>query len=116
MQIPSKAPAPAPPAIKYTPINENPFIKAEGGDAVSTFSIDVDTASYSNVRQFLLADEPAAAARCRADRRTRQLLPLRLRTATPALPGVRLTRPVRRPRRSRRLPLERRASPGAHRA
>jgi Ca-activated chloride channel family protein len=39
---------------KYTQIIENPFIKAEGGDAVSTFSIDVDTASYSNVRQFLL--------------------------------------------------------------
>jgi Ca-activated chloride channel family protein len=39
---------------KYTQIVENPFIKAEGGDAVSTFSIDVDTASYANVRQFLL--------------------------------------------------------------
>jgi Ca-activated chloride channel family protein len=39
---------------RYTQIVENPFIKAEGGAAVSTFSIDVDTASYSNVRQFLL--------------------------------------------------------------
>ena len=39
---------------KYTQIVENPFIKAEGVAAVSTFSIDVDTASYSNVRQFLL--------------------------------------------------------------
>ena len=39
---------------RYTPTVENPFIKAEGGDAVSTFGIDVDTASYSNVRQFLL--------------------------------------------------------------
>jgi secreted protein with Ig-like and vWFA domain len=39
---------------KYVPIVENPFIKAEGGAAVSTFSIDVDTASYSNVRQFLM--------------------------------------------------------------
>jgi Ca-activated chloride channel family protein len=39
---------------RYTPIVENPFIKAEGGAAVSTFSIDVDTASYANVRQFLL--------------------------------------------------------------
>ncbi|QEG37281.1 vWA domain-containing protein [Bythopirellula goksoeyrii] len=38
---------------QYTRINENPFIKAVGGDAVSTFSIDVDTASYANVRQFL---------------------------------------------------------------
>jgi len=39
---------------KYTRIVENPFIKAEGGAAVSTLSIDVDTASYANVRQFLL--------------------------------------------------------------
>jgi Ca-activated chloride channel family protein len=39
---------------RYTQIIENPFIKAAGGDAVSTFSIDVDTASYSNVRQFLM--------------------------------------------------------------
>ena len=39
---------------KYARIVENPFIKAEGGAAVSTFSIDVDTASYANVRQFLL--------------------------------------------------------------
>ena len=39
---------------RYTRIVENPFIKAEGGAAVSTFSIDVDTASYANVRQFLL--------------------------------------------------------------
>jgi hypothetical protein len=38
---------------QYTRIVENPFIKAEGGAAVSTFSIDVDTASYANVRQFL---------------------------------------------------------------
>jgi Ca-activated chloride channel family protein len=39
---------------QYTRIVENPFIKSEGVNAVSTFSIDVDTASYSNVRQFLL--------------------------------------------------------------
>ncbi len=38
---------------KYTAIVENPFIKTVGPDAVSTFSIDVDTASYTNVRQFL---------------------------------------------------------------
>jgi Ca-activated chloride channel family protein len=38
---------------KYVPIVENPFIKTVGPDAVSTFSIDVDTASYTNVRQFL---------------------------------------------------------------
>jgi Ca-activated chloride channel family protein len=39
---------------QYTRIYENPFVKAVGGDAVSTFSIDVDTASYANVRQFLM--------------------------------------------------------------
>jgi len=39
---------------QYTRIYENPFIQAAGGDAVSTFSIDVDTASYANVRQFLM--------------------------------------------------------------
>ena len=39
---------------KYTRIYENPFIVAEGEKAVSTFSIDVDTASYANVRQFLM--------------------------------------------------------------
>lgn len=39
---------------EYTRIVENPFVEAIGASAVSTFSIDVDTASYSNVRQFLL--------------------------------------------------------------
>jgi Ca-activated chloride channel family protein len=39
---------------QYARIYENPFVKAIGGDAVSTFSIDVDTASYANVRQFLM--------------------------------------------------------------
>lgn len=38
---------------RYTRIDENPFIQAQGQDALSTFSIDVDTASYANVRQFL---------------------------------------------------------------
>lgn len=41
------------PGDQYTRIHENPFIEARGEQAVSTFSIDVDTASYSNVRQFL---------------------------------------------------------------
>jgi len=41
---------------QYVRIFENPFIKAVGGAAVSTFSIDVDTASYTNVRRFLLAE------------------------------------------------------------
>ncbi len=39
---------------QYTRIHENPFLAAAGEQAVSTFSIDVDTASYSNVRQFLM--------------------------------------------------------------
>lgn len=38
---------------QYTRIYENPFIVVQGENAVSTFSIDVDTASYANVRQFL---------------------------------------------------------------
>jgi len=45
---------PGSPGDHYTRIYENPFIEAVGGDAVSTFSIDVDTASYANVRQFLM--------------------------------------------------------------
>jgi Ca-activated chloride channel family protein len=45
---------PQTPGDQYTRIHENPFVKAVGGDAVSTFSIDVDTASYANVRQFLM--------------------------------------------------------------
>lgn len=39
---------------QYSRITENPFTAAVGEGAVSTFSIDVDTASYANVRQFLL--------------------------------------------------------------
>ncbi|QDU88139.1 von Willebrand factor [Pirellulimonas nuda] len=39
---------------KYDRIYENPFMEAVGERAVSTFSIDVDTASYANVRQMLL--------------------------------------------------------------
>jgi len=38
---------------QYNPITDNPFIKPVGVDALSTFSIDVDTASYANVRRFL---------------------------------------------------------------
>jgi len=49
----SQGTGPGSPGDQYTRIYENPFVKAVGGDAVSTFSIDVDTASYANVRQFL---------------------------------------------------------------
>lgn len=41
-------------AEQYDPITENRFIAAQGNDALSTFSIDVDTASYANMRRFLL--------------------------------------------------------------
>ena len=38
---------------QYEPIHENQFVNAKGQQALSTFSIDVDTASYSNMRRFL---------------------------------------------------------------
>lgn len=38
---------------RYEPLHENAFVKPVGEDALSTFSIDVDTASYANVRQYL---------------------------------------------------------------
>ncbi len=38
---------------QYEPIQENEFIGVKGQHALSTFSIDVDTASYSNMRRFL---------------------------------------------------------------
>lgn len=38
---------------QYEPINENQFIAAKGANALSTFSIDVDTAAYSNMRRFI---------------------------------------------------------------
>jgi Ca-activated chloride channel homolog len=36
----------------YSPIEENPFLRPSS-NPLSTFSIDVDTASYSNVRRFI---------------------------------------------------------------
>lgn len=50
---------------RYERIYENPFVPAIGGEAVSTFSIDVDTASYANVRQMLHSGRmpPADAVR-----------------------------------------------------
>ncbi|HYO25324.1 MAG TPA: VWA domain-containing protein [Lacipirellulaceae bacterium] len=42
---------------QYAPITENAFLPVSAANAdnrLSTFSIDVDTASYANVRQFLL--------------------------------------------------------------
>ena len=48
----------------YDEIEENPFLTAVNAPT-STFSIDVDTASYSNVRRFLQQDQwpPAGAVR-----------------------------------------------------
>jgi Ca-activated chloride channel homolog len=48
----------------YDEIVENPFMKAKD-NPLSTFSIDVDAASYSNVRRFLNADQlpPAGSVR-----------------------------------------------------
>ncbi len=43
---------PEPDTEEYAPIYENPFLTA-ASSPLSTFSIDVDTASYSNVRRFL---------------------------------------------------------------
>ncbi|WP_425396819.1 vWA domain-containing protein [Aeoliella sp.] len=45
---------PGAPGDQYERIHENRFIAAIGEEAVSTFSIDVDTASYANVRQMLV--------------------------------------------------------------
>jgi len=52
---------------RYADIRDNPFVRVTeaGGDA-STFAIDVDTASYSNIRRFILNENrlpPAAAVR-----------------------------------------------------
>ena len=40
---------------RYNPIAENPFVTA-AKEPLSTFSIDVDTASYANMRRFLTHD------------------------------------------------------------
>jgi Ca-activated chloride channel homolog len=48
----AKAPADQPNAEEFALIVDNPFLRV-GDNPLSTFSIDVDTASYSNVRRFL---------------------------------------------------------------
>ena len=50
---------------QYDPIYENQFIQPQGEAALSTFSIDVDTAAYANVRRFLSAGQrpPSNAVR-----------------------------------------------------
>lgn len=55
-ELPAETFVPEPPADTsnedYAHINENDFISAKD-EPLSTFSIDVDTASYSNIRRFL---------------------------------------------------------------
>ena len=65
--IAGEAVYPAPPPMNsesYNPVKEGGFIAAEN-DPLSTFSIDVDTASYSNLRRFLQQGSlpPAGAVR-----------------------------------------------------
>ena len=51
---------------RYAVIQEKAFVTTKGAQAVSTFSIDVDTASYTNTRQYLLQQNqlpPANAVR-----------------------------------------------------
>ncbi|MEN0109169.1 MAG: von Willebrand factor type A domain-containing protein [Planctomycetota bacterium] len=63
--------APAAPAFtrsrdRYTAIKETGFTKPIGVEALSTFSVDVDTASYTNVRRFVLSEKrlpPAGSVR-----------------------------------------------------
>ena len=63
----------------YDHIVENDFLRVTA-EPLSTFSINVDTASYSNVRRFLI--EKAAAAEGRGSHRgIHQLLPVRLSPA-----------------------------------
>ena len=58
--------APAQPSNEtYQTIHENKFVAVDGQQALSTFSIDVDTASYANMRRFLNNNQrpPANAIR-----------------------------------------------------
>ena len=54
MPVASRADSPTPDfnAERYDRIDENPFVRV-ADEPLSTFSIDVDTASYANVRRFL---------------------------------------------------------------
>ena len=120
-QAPLLAGATAPPAAKseakadrsepgreaYGKIVENAFAQV-AQEPLSTFSIDVDTASYANVRRFLEQNMLPAQGRG-PDRGAAQLLPLRRPRPRPG------RRPVRGPRRGGPLPLERRPPAGPDR-
>ena len=71
---PAANPEPAVPSLeqarpigqeRFTPIVENPFEPVTPDNTLSTFSIDVDTASYANVRRYLTQNlwPPADAVR-----------------------------------------------------
>ena len=87
----------APPSVwhteSYNPVKENGFINA-GRDPLSTFSIDVDTAGYANVRRFVQGGSlPPAGA------------------AAPRTPTTAWTRWPTKPRRGRAPPGRAQASP-----
>ncbi len=90
----------------YDAITDNAFL-AVRDNPLSTFSIDVDTASYANVRRFL-NEQHAPAERRGADRGAGQLLHLRL----PAAAG---RRALLRDDGSGRLPVGAGASAAPHR-
>ena len=57
------APAPEAPGTEaYARVEDNPF-KPTAAEPLSTFSIDVDTASYANIRRFLTAEPPSLPPR-----------------------------------------------------
>ena len=90
----------------YNHIDDNGF-KHVSTDPLSTFSVDVDTASYANVRRFLRR-RPASGSRRGAHRRVDQLLPAPLR-------GARRTRALLDHHRALRVPVEPGAPSGPHR-
>lgn len=57
MPMPPVIPAPAEDRERYQHIDDNAIVQA-AQQPISTFSIDVDTGSYSNVRRFLSAGSP----------------------------------------------------------
>ncbi|HKB02560.1 MAG TPA: von Willebrand factor type A domain-containing protein [Gemmataceae bacterium] len=50
---------------RFPQMQENPFVRVKGIDALSTFGVDVDTASYAIVRKYLSSSQlpPATAVR-----------------------------------------------------
>ena len=50
--VPPPAPKPAPTGERYGQLIDNPFASPLK-DPLSTFSVDVDTASYSNIRRLI---------------------------------------------------------------